>query len=386
MHAGDVGCGTCRQQSRKTKAVPVSGNQTLADIVPYRQGRHGPAGAEKVIRLSANELPYPPSPSAVAAFHGTGQSLGRYPDGTQADLRRVLADVHGVPEKNIFAGNGSEEAIGLVIRAALTAGDAMVVNENSFVMAEIHARSVGAEIVKCVETDHRPDVDAMLAAVTERTRIVYICTPGNSSGTYATRDELRRLEAGLPENVLLLVDAAYAEFVDASDYGTGQSLFSAQGRVVMTRTFSKAYGLAALRIGWALAPDDVIDAVTRLRTPFNTNAAALNAAAAAALDQDYLKRTVARINATRNSFSASLRKIGLNVVPSQANFVLVTFPAGGNEAVMLDAALHAAGILGRPTEGDANEFRISIGTDEEMDLALEAIQDWVGGQSRPMET
>ncbi|MCY3876284.1 MAG: histidinol-phosphate transaminase [Rhodobacteraceae bacterium] len=355
----------------------------LAHVSPYRQGKATITRIGRVIKLSSNESPYPPSPTAVAAFHRTEPELGRYPDGSQAGIRQALATVHGIPARNIFAGNGSEEAIGLVIRSMMSTGDEMVTSRNSFIMADIHARSVGAEIVRCDETRHRVDVGEILSAVTDRTRIVYVCSPNNPTGTYTTACELRRLDAELPAGVLLIVDAAYGEFVDAGDYDTGQALFSPGGRIVVTRTFSKAYALASLRIGWALAPDGVIDSVNRLRTPFNTNQAALNAAVAAVQDQEYLERVVERVRRTREHFIASLRELGLSVVSSQANFVLLTFPGGGNQAEDLDAALQASGILGRPAAAGANEFRISIGTEEEMSLALAAIRDWVNSRREP---
>ena len=354
----------------------------LSDVAPYKQGSRSVPGFDRVIKLSSNESPYPPSPAAIAAFHSTERALNRYPDGAQSALREALASVHGIPARNLFAGNGSEEAIGLIVRATLSEGDEMIVSENSFVMTEIYARSVGARVVKCAEQDRQVDVDAMLAAATERTRLAYVCSPNNPSGTYTARDALRRLAEGLPQTALLIVDAAYAEFADAPDYDTGQSLFFPQGRVVVTRTFSKAYGLAAQRIGWALAPDDVIDEVTRLRCPFNTNTAALDAAAAAVRDQQYLSQTVARVKETRNRFASELRKLGLRIVPSHANFVLITFPEGGDDAGNLDSALQAKGILGRPVAGSANEFRITIGTDEEMASVLSAIRTWAGERAR----
>ena len=357
--------------------MTVKVKSSLESIKPYRQGKSEISGRRHAIKLSSNELPYLPSPAAIEAFGETEQLLNRYPDGSQTELRRAIASVHDVPEGNIFAGNGSDEAIALLIRAVLSAGETMVTSENCFLMAEIYARSVGANVVKCPETNHRFDVDAVLDAISPETRIVYVCSPSNTSGTYTTEAELRRLDRRLPPEVLLLVDAAYAEFADAPDYGSGMKIFSSDGRVAITRTFSKAYGLAAQRIGWALAPDAVVKAVSRLRSPFNTNAAALRAAAAAVADQNYLKQTVAKVRATRNRFAGNLCALGLSVIPSQTNFVLVSFPQGGNEALSLDAWLQEGGILGRPVEGGANEFRITIGTDEEMELAFEAIRDWV---------
>ena len=358
--------------------MTIKAKSSLSGIKPYKQGKSGISGRRRVIKLSSNELPYPPSPDAIKAFRETEHSLNRYPDGSQAALRQAVASVHGVPEKNVFAGNGSDEAIALLIRSVLSAGETMITSENSFLMAEIYARSAGAKIVKCPESGHRVDIDAILEAASAATRIVYVCSPNNASGTYTRDSELRLLDKYLQPETLLLVDAAYAEFADAPDYANGTEIFSPEGRVAVTRTFSKAYGLAAQRVGWALAPNSVVEAVSRLRSPFNTNAAALNAAAAAVKDQDYLKRTVARIKATRNGFARKLGELGLNVLPSQANFVLVSFPRGGNEAISLDAWLQKGGILGRPVEGDANEFRITIGTEEEMEAAFEAIREWVG--------
>ena len=352
----------------------------LQDIVPYRQGESRITGHDQVVKLSSNELPYPPSPAAIRAFHETERSLNRYPDGEQLVLRQALSEQHDVPLENILVGSGSEEAIGLVIRATLSPGYEMIVSENSFLMTEIHARSIGARIVRCSEMDCRVDIDAMLAATTERTRIVYLCSPNNPTGTYSTRAELRRLSSRLPEDVLLLIDAAYAEFADAPDYSTGQSLFSPQGRVAVTRTLSKAYGLAGLRIGWALAPDHILDAVNRLRSPFNANSAAQNAAAAAVRDQAYLEQSVARIRNTRGWFVGELHSIGIDVVLSQANFVLLRFPEHSDNAAALDSALRNAGILGRPVAGGENEFRITIGTEEEMERTLSVIHRWAGSR------
>lgn len=359
--------------------MSVQAKSTLSEIKPYAQGKSAIDGFAEPIKLSSNELPYPPSPHAVAAFHNTEVKLGRYPDGSQTALRRAIAEVYGLDEKNIFAGNGSEEAIGLVIRTILSAGEKMVISENSFMMAEIYARSCGAEIHKAAEKDHCVDVDAMIAAVDSKTRIVYICSPNNPTGTFTPATELARLETALPAGVLLIIDSAYAEFVTDPAYDCGiKTLFKADGRVVVTHTFSKAYGLAAQRIGWAAAPDSVIDAVSRLRTPFNTNMAALNAAEAAMRDQSYLAEVTSRINATRGWFTETLRALGLTVVPSHTNFVLIAFPHGGTEAQELDAVLQKAGILGRPVSGKANEFRISIGTDEEMRATLGVVGRWIG--------
>ena len=356
----------------------IGDKTALTEVQPYKQGASNIEGVVEPIKLSSNELPYPPSPKAIKAYHNVETMLGRYPDGTQAELRSVLAELHDIPKANIFAGNGSEEAIGLIIRAVLQPGDEIIVSENSFLMTEIYARSVGANVIKCGEVNQCVDVEAMLTTASERTKIVYLCSPNNPTGTYTTAQELRRLKEGLPDGVLVLMDMAYAEFADASDYSDGLSLFSPEGRVAITRTFSKAYGLASLRIGYGIAPNTVMNAVSLLRTPFNANSAAMAAATAAALDQEYLQNTVAKVRATRETFASQLRELGLTVIPSQANFVLINFTNGDDLASSLDLALQSMGILGRPAAaGTKNEYRISIGTDEEMRKTLEVIREWL---------
>tara|TARA_B100001996_G_scaffold168059_1_gene128089 strand:- start:353 stop:1465 length:1113 start_codon:yes stop_codon:yes gene_type:complete len=350
----------------------------ITEAQPYKQGPNDIEGVANPIKLSSNELPYPPSPKAIKAYHNVENVLGRYPDGAQSELRSTLAELHGIPKANIFGGNGSEEAIGLIVRAVLKPGDSIIVSENSFIMTEIYANSVGADVIKCKEVDQRVDVDAILAAVCKRTKIVYLCSPNNPTGTYTSAEELMRLKEGLPDGVLFLMDMAYAEFADASDYSDGLSLFSPEGKVAITRTFSKAYGLASLRIGYAIAPSAVVKAVSGIRTPFNANSAAMAAATAAALDQEYLQNSVAKVRATRDVFVLGLRELGLDVVPSQANFVLIKFASEGTLASSLDASLQSMGILGRPSvAGEKNEYRISIGTDEEMRKTLKVIRGWL---------
>ena len=361
----------------------IGAKNSMTEAQPYKQGASDIEGVADPIKLSSNELPYPPSPNAIKAYHNVENVLGRYPDGAQSELRSTLAELHGIPKTNIFAGNGSEEAIGLIVRAILKPGDSIIVSENSFIMTEIYANSVGADVIKCKEVDQRVDVDAILAAVCKRTKIVYLCSPNNPTGTYTSAEELMRLKEGLPDGVLFLMDMAYAEFADASDYSDGLSLFSPDGEVAITRTFSKAYGLASLRIGYAIASSALVNAVSRLRTPFNANSAAMAAATAAALDQEYLWSSVAKVRATRDAFASGLQELGLDVVPSQANFVLITFTNEGDLASSLDASLQSMGILGRPSvAGSKNEYRISIGTDEEMRKTLKVIRGWLKDRRR----
>ena len=357
--------------------MSIEAKSAIKNVAPYKQGQSEIDGVADPIKLSSNELPYPPSPAAVKALVEAPVNIGRYPDGSQKQLRAAIAKQFGIPSENIFAGNGSEEALGLIVRSVLAPGDNIVVSENSFVMTEIYARSCGADVVKVGEVDFRVDIDAVLDRVNSGTKIVYLCSPNNPTGTYLTKSEIARLNVELPDDVLLLLDAAYAEFVTADDYDCGiATLFLPAGRVAVTHTFSKAYGLAGQRIGWAAVPNQIADAVSRLRTPFNTNAPALAAATAAIKDQNYLRVTSAKIVETREWFAEEMRLLGINTVPSQTNFVLLTFPEGGNEASLLDQELQRNGILARPVTGTANELRFSIGTQEEMQSARDVVASW----------
>ncbi len=360
----------------------VKTKPSLNAIAPYKMGQSAIEGVAEPIKLSSNELPYPPSPAAQRAYDSTGVKLGRYPDGAQTDLRAAISEIHGVDPANLFCSNGSEEGIGLVMRVLLSPDDSVVMSANSFVMAEIYARASGAEVISVPEIDHCIDIGGVLAAVRPDTKIVYLCSPNNPTGTYLTIDQIRRLDAELPADVVLMLDGAYAEFVRADDYDSGiRTLFKPDGRVIVTRTFSKGYGMAALRIGWVAAPTVVIDAVSRLRTPFNTNAPALAAAAAAMRDQDYLKNTCDMVVETRDWFAGELRDLGLKVVPSQANFILIDFGPGGTQANEIDAALQAVGIIARPVSGDSNELRISVGTRDDMETCLGVISEWWNARS-----
>jgi len=357
--------------------MSIHTKEALKSVAPYQQGRSEIVGVEEPIKLSANELPYPPSPDAIQALQNAPISIGRYPDGAQTELRAAIAGHYDIEPENVFAGNGSEEAIGLIVRSILSPNDNMVVSENSFIMAEIYARSCGADVKTASERDYRIDVDHVISNVDDDTKIVYLCSPNNPTGTYLTVAEIKELDERLPQDVLLILDAAYSEFVRADDYDCGiATLFQADGRVAVTHTFSKAYGLAGQRIGWAAVPTRVAEGVSKLRTPFNTNAPALAAATAAIGDREYLKTTSDAIVESRDWFISETNALGIETVPSQTNFVLLVFPDGGNQASSLDQELQTHGIIARPVTGSRNELRFSIGTREEMELTRDVVAKW----------
>lgn len=349
-------------------------------LAPYVQGQSGIKGVSDPIKLSSNESSQGPSPLAVDAYREAAGQLNRYPDGSQRELREAIGACHGLDPDRIICGNGSDELIQLMARAYVGGDHEALLSENGFVMSNIHCTAQGAELVIAPEKDYRVDVDAMLARVTERTRFCTIANPNNPTGTYITGDELRRLHAGLPGNCLFLIDDAYAEYVTAADYSTGEKLVDEFDNVVMTRTFSKIYGLPSLRIGWAYCPRGVFELVQRIRTPFNTNGPALAAAAAAVRDQDYMLKVRDENALWRDRISAALTDLGLEVIPSQANFYLVRFDeAGGKSGTGAAAFLQSRGIIPRPAGGSDQFLRITIGVANENEAVLRALADYMAG-------
>jgi histidinol-phosphate aminotransferase len=352
----------------------------ILGLRPYVQGKSRLEGSLKPVKLSSNESPYGPSPKALQAYCDARGTLHRYPDGAQIELRRAIAETHGLGERQILCGNGSEEIIGLLIRAYVNAGEELLLSENHFMMCPIYARTQGAEVVVAPERDFVVCVDALLARVTPQTRMVVVANPNNPTGTYLPIHEIRRLHAKLPPRVLLLLDGAYAEYVMQEDYEAGASLVNAHGNVVMTRTFSKAYGLAGLRIGWAHCPPHVIDVLQRIRTPFNTNQAALTAAAAAVRDRGFIEDVRQRNHHELQLILVQLRRLGLRVVPSVTNFYRVDFAdLPGRGAVAATAFLEARGIIPRPLRSDNrdNALRLTVGTAQENEIALDALRAYL---------
>src|SRR5437660_6856257 len=302
-----------------TAIAPVPGPGIL-DIAPYVGGESKAAGVERPIRLASNESALGPSPKAIAAYKALAGEIHRYPDGGAAELRAALGRHHGLDPERIVCGSGSDELIGLLLRCYAGPGTEVVYSRHGFLMYPIGALSVGATPVAVPETALTADVDAILAHVTERTRIVFIANPNNPTGTYLSADELARLHAGLPPQVVLAIDAAYAEFVNRNDYEPGIALVNRASNVVMLRTFSKIYALAGLRLGWAYCPPAVADVLNRIRGPFNVSAPALAAGVAAIEDVAALTRARAHNDKWLPWLSEQLTAPGLQLTPSGANF------------------------------------------------------------------
>jgi len=351
--------------SETPRPEPKKGVKDIAAYVPGKST--APAGVAKVYKLSSNENPFGASPKAIAAARAVADRLEFYPDGASLRLRQTIAETHGLNPANIMCFNGSDEALALLARIYLDAGDEGIFTEHGFLAYKIYIQSTGATPVVARETDERADVDAILAAVTPRTRIVFLANPNNPTGTYLPFGEVRRLHAGLPGNVLLVIDAAYAEFVRRNDYEAGVELVAGSENVVMTRTFSKVHGLGGARVGWIYAPAHIVDALERVRDPFNVNAVAIEAGVAAMADRAHVERCVAHNSHWLAWLSEELPKLGLRVTPSVGNFVLIHFPDDdGHSAGPADDYLSARGYILRRVSayGFPNALRMTVGSEE----------------------
>jgi histidinol-phosphate aminotransferase len=355
----------------------------VLDIKAYVPGKSSAPGVAKVFKLSSNETPLGPSPRAVAAYQAAGAHLEDYPDGAASSLRHAIGRAFGLDPDRIVCGAGSDDLLNLLARAYLADGDEAIHTTHAFLVYPIATLGTGAKPVVAAETNHTANVDAILGAVTPRTRIVFLANPNNPTGTYISFDEVKRLHRGLPPHVLLVLDAAYAEYVRRNDYESGIELVATSDNVVMTRTFSKIHGLAALRLGWMFGPAHVVDAVNRVRGPFNVNGPAIAAGVAAIEDHDHVER--AREHNTRwlAVLTQEIEQLGLTVTPSVANFLLVHFPeTKGRTATDADAFLTARGLILRQVASYKlpNALRMSVGTEEANRLAVAALKEFLGRQ------
>ena len=364
----------------KSETAPQPKDGVL-DIAMYVPGKSKVPDNVKLHKLSSNESPLGTSAAAVEAMKEVAGNLEDYPDGSATLLREAIGEVNGLNPENIICGNGSDEILSLLANAYLAPGDEAIFTEHGFLVYRIAVLSAGAKPIAVKENDCRADVDAILAAVTPATKLVFLANPNNPTGTYLPIDEVRRLHAGLPENVILVIDAAYAEYVRRNDYESGIEMVSGNRNVVMTRTFSKIYGLAGLRVGWAYAPKNIIDALQRIRGPFNINAAAIAAASAAVRDHAHLEKCVAHNDEWLSWVTTEMEALGLKVTPSVGNFVLVHFgDEMGKTAADADAYLTELGFVLRAVTGYGfpNALRMTIGNEEANRGVVDALKTFFG--------
>ena len=353
----------------------------IDDIVIYVPGRSTASPGVKTHKLSSNETPLGASPKAIEAFHAAGANLELYPDGAAHDLRDAIAAHYGLNPDRIVCGTGSDELLSLLAQGYLGPGDEAIYSKHGFLVYDIAIRANGATPVVAPEVDYTTDVDAMIGLITERTRLVFLANPNNPTGTYVPFADVKRLHAALPENCLLVLDAAYAEYVRKNDYESGIELVATANNVVMTRTFSKIYGLAGLRLGWAYCAPGIADTLNRIRGPFNVNAPAIAAGVAALNDVEFTEAAVAHNDEWLVWLRKELEAIGLEVTPSVGNFILIHFPDDeAHSAANADAFLLKRGIVMRQVGNYKlpNALRMSVGTEEANRATVAALTEFLG--------
>ena len=353
------------------RPVPQPG---ISRIAPYVPGRSDTPAGVTLVKLSANESPLGPSPKAIEAYREMADRMHLYPEGSSRDLRTALGEVHGIAPDRIVCGFGSDDILHLLAQVYLGEGDEAVMSQYGFNVYPIITRAASAEIVMAPETDYRADVDNLLAAVTEKTRIVFLANPNNPTGSSLPATEVERLQRGLRPDILLVLDSAYAEYVTATDYSVGIDLVDRAQNVVMVRTFSKM-GIAGERVGWMYGPEHIVDAVNRIRGPFNVSLSGQAAAAAAARDVEFTARLRAHNARWRDWLTSALSGNAIRVPASQGNFVLALFE-DASTAKAAFAALRDKGLVVREMGGYgiAEGLRISIGLEEQMRAVVEVLK------------
>lgn len=348
-------------------------------IAPYQGGASSAPGVKDVVKLSSNENPFGPPESARKVLRKVEHLLHRYPSTDHTSLRTAIGEVHGLDPELIVCGAGSDELIHMLCTAYTGPGTEVIHTEHGFSMYRLSALAAGATPVCVPEHERKVDVDRILDAVNFRTKLVFVANPANPTGTMLGGNEIGRLAAELPDNVLLVLDGAYAEYVEG--YDGGARLVSKRENVVMTRTFSKIYGLGGLRVGWAYAPAHVIDVLNRVRGPFNLGTLQIAAAEAAVRDRDYVNRSRTENARMRTWMAKALAEIGVMSDTSTANFVLARFDSI-EEAEACNAHLKSEGLLVRQVAGYGlpNCLRITVGDESSCRRVVHAIGVFKGSE------
>jgi len=357
-------------------ALAQPGVQQLSPYVPGKPvdelARELDLDPASIVKLASNENPLGPSPKALEAIRSELAELTRYPDGNGFELKSRLAARCGVQINQVTLGNGSNDILDLVARAYLAPGLNAVFSQYAFAVYPISTQAVGAQGRVVPAKDYGHDLEAMLAAIDANTRVVFIANPNNPTGTWFGPDALERFLARVPSNVLVVLDEAYIEFAEGDELPDGLKCLARYENLLVSRTFSKAYGLAALRVGYALSSAQIADVLNRVRQPFNVNSLALAAACAALDDADYLTQSRQLNDAGMAQLEAGLRELGLSWIPSKGNFIAVDF---GRDTAAINQALLRAGVIVRPVAGYGmpNFLRVSIGLPAENARFLDAL-------------
>ena len=359
-----------------SRPVPRPG---VMAIDPYVPGKSAAPGSGRTFKLSANETPFGPSPHAVQAVRDMADKLAIYPEGSSRKLREAIGARYGLDPARIVAGAGSDEILEMLALAYIGPGDEGLYSQYGFLEYKIVTLSAGGTPVVAPERNYTTDVDALLACVTEKTRLVFLANPNNPTGTYLPASEVERLARGLPKKAILVLDGAYAEYVEREDYEAGVALVDALDNVVMTRTFSKIYGLAGLRIGWGYGSDHIVDALNRIRPPFNVSSLGSAAGIAALEDVAHIEKSIAHNSRWLPWLTQEITALGLEVLPSVANFIAIRFPdTPGQTADDADHFLTERGLILRAIKayGMGEFLRLTIGSEEANRLVVDALREF----------
>lgn len=357
----------------------VKTHSWIEDLNVYVSGKSKVSDGGKSIKLSANESALGPSPLAIAAYKNAATSLHRYPDPAYHDLRAAIAEKYNLDAGRIICGVGSDEILKLACRAYLKPGDEAIYMDHSFSMYPIATKSVGAIPVLVNDVDYKANIDNILAAITDRTRIIFLANPNNPTGTYLPATDIKHLWQNIPENVLLILDGAYAEFVEEDDYQAGIELIEKSENVLMTRTFSKLYGLAALRLGWGYAAKEISQTLDKIRDPFNVPSSAQVAGIAALKDVGFELKAIQFNTRWRNWLSQQLTGLGLTIIPSVTNFILIKFIAGNKSATAANEFLLKEGYILRyyNEQGLDDCLRLTVGTEDENNALIRLLKEFM---------
>jgi histidinol-phosphate aminotransferase len=357
--------------------MTVMPRPSILSVEPYVGGESKVPGVNRIIKLSSNEGAFGPPPSAIEAIAANAQEAHRYPDGGATALREAIGARFGLDPARIVCGNGSDELLAMLILAYGGEGTELVMSAHGFMMYEITGRWAGCQVIKVPERNLTADVDGLLAAVGPRTRLMFLANPNNPTGSILPQSEVERLRRDLRQDVLLVLDSAYAEYVTRPDYDPGQKLVDATPNTVMTRTFSKIFGLGGMRLGWAYAPASIVDILGRVRGPFNVNAAAMAAGIAALAEPGWIEKSIAHNTEWRGKVASAMEAAGFKVWPSEGNFLLVDF-GDGARAKAADAHLRARGLIVRAMGGYGLPqcLRVTIGAAEECQMVIDALTDF----------
>jgi histidinol-phosphate aminotransferase len=360
--------------------MPVMPRPSILSVEPYVGGESKVPGVNRVIKLSSNEGAFGPPPGAIAAIAESAKEAHRYPDGGATALREAIGARFGLDPARIVCGNGSDELLSMLILAYGGEGTELVMSAHGFMMYDITGRWAGCRVIKVPEKNLTADIDGLLAAVGPRTRLMFLANPNNPTGSILAQSEVERLRRELRDDVLLVLDSAYAEYVTRPDYDPGVKLVDTTPNTVMCRTFSKIFGLGGMRLGWAYAPMPIVEVLGRVRGPFNVNAAAMAAGIAALAEPGWIEKNLAHNTEWRGKVSAALTAAGLKVWPSEGNFVLVDF-GSAERAKAADAHLRNRGLIVRAMGGYGlpQTLRVTIGTAEENTLVIDALTAFAHG-------